>query len=261
MSGFLQQLAAGAARPAQRLHPFAGSIFQRGREETAGQTPGEPVEESVARRVIPPDADTAAPANPSEQGRYERVAEKPDQRWSQADRSATQKTGALLVARQPTLVEMPSVRETESTAPPHAAEEPRFSAAADVGRGALRFGEPPAAGPSALHPLLVPRSPADPARGDELPADPPSPERSAANSPLVPLNSQVPSTRTAAARQQSPERSGGSGRDHTADDIQINIGRIEVIAVPPAPAPRRTPAPRTAPNLAQYLKRRAGRGS
>jgi hypothetical protein len=40
------------------------------------------------------------------------------------------------------------------------------------------------------------------------------------------------------------------------DEIQIHIGRIEVHAVPPAPAPRAVlPRPRSGVNLDQYLKR------
>jgi hypothetical protein len=44
-----------------------------------------------------------------------------------------------------------------------------------------------------------------------------------------------------------------------ADEIQIHIGRIEVTAVPPAPA-RPAPVPnRKSPSLDEYLKRRPGR--
>src|SRR5262249_2431371 len=44
------------------------------------------------------------------------------------------------------------------------------------------------------------------------------------------------------------------------DDIQIHIGRIEVHAVPPAPAPRAVlPKPRHGVNLDDYLKRGRGR--
>lgn len=40
------------------------------------------------------------------------------------------------------------------------------------------------------------------------------------------------------------------------DDIQIHIGRIEVIAVPPAPAPAAGKSQRNVPSLDEYLKRR-----
>jgi hypothetical protein len=43
-----------------------------------------------------------------------------------------------------------------------------------------------------------------------------------------------------------------------ADEIEINIGRIEVTAIPPA-APRSTPPARKSLNLDEYLQRRNGR--
>jgi hypothetical protein len=51
-----------------------------------------------------------------------------------------------------------------------------------------------------------------------------------------------------------------AGRDHQrgSDDIQIHIGRIEVVAVPPAAARSAAPA-RKSQTLDEYLKRRDGR--
>jgi hypothetical protein len=66
---------------------------------------------------------------------------------------------------------------------------------------------------------------------------------------------------------QRADEKGNSGRlarhlrspSREADEIQIHIGRIEVTAVPPAPA-RPAPAPnRKSPSLDEYLKRRPGR--
>jgi hypothetical protein len=50
-----------------------------------------------------------------------------------------------------------------------------------------------------------------------------------------------------------------SASEREPDEIQINIGRIEVVAVPP-PAARPAAAPaRKSLNLEEYLKRRRGR--
>jgi hypothetical protein len=44
------------------------------------------------------------------------------------------------------------------------------------------------------------------------------------------------------------------------DEIQIHIGRIEVVAVPPPVAPPASPKPRPGtPSLDEYLRRRNGR--
>lgn len=50
------------------------------------------------------------------------------------------------------------------------------------------------------------------------------------------------------------------GTPREPDEIQIHIGRIEVIAVPPAPAPPAPQKPRRgAPSLDEYLRRRDGK--
>lgn len=60
--------------------------------------------------------------------------------------------------------------------------------------------------------------------------------------------------RRLAQQQQARERA-----EHQGDDIQIHIGRIEVIAMPPA-APRPTPVPaRKSQTLDEYLRRGSGR--
>jgi len=58
-----------------------------------------------------------------------------------------------------------------------------------------------------------------------------------------------------AARKADKPASAAAQRD--ADDIQIHIGRVEVIAVPPTPAPVAAKAPRkSASSLDEYLRRR-----
>jgi hypothetical protein len=96
------------------------------------------------------------------------------------------------------------------------------------------------------------------------PADDRSTDRSlvrdtAEASPFVatPIRAREPGTRSAELRRLRSDRDVGQ-RARQADDIQIHIGRIEVIAVPPA-APRAAKAPDRSVSLEAYLSRRDGR--
>lgn len=66
-----------------------------------------------------------------------------------------------------------------------------------------------------------------------------------------------------AAGVRKAEKTNWSGREATPerepDEIQIHIGRIEVMAVPPAPARAETKPVNRSPNLGDYLKLRHGR--
>jgi hypothetical protein len=78
--------------------------------------------------------------------------------------------------------------------------------------------------------------------------------------PMIP---QVDAQAFIAARRSAASAAQFGARQHQeacgADDIQINIGRIEVVAVPPA-SPRSAPAPtRKGMSLDEYLSRRNGR--
>lgn len=78
------------------------------------------------------------------------------------------------------------------------------------------------------------------------PTHPPALVVDAANprTPGVPINER----RDVPRRLELPERE--------PDEIQIHIGRIEVVAVPPAPARAEAKPPHKSLNLDDYLKRR-----
>ena len=56
-------------------------------------------------------------------------------------------------------------------------------------------------------------------------------------------------------REQSHPAGRTSATPHQPDEIRIHIGRIEVTAVPPAPAAAPSKPARPSPNLGEYLKR------
>lgn len=65
---------------------------------------------------------------------------------------------------------------------------------------------------------------------------------------------------TGAARpRETPRHRHGAQASQQPDDIQIHIGRIEVVAVPPQPAPRAPKTPDRSLSLDAYLSRRDGR--
>src|SRR5262249_21765901 len=97
-----------------------------------------------------------------------------------------------------------------------------------------------------------------------LPRESPS-EASATQSPWSPSPARVLNHQGTHATPPPSRRDGPATQRRTpardTDEIQINIGRIEVTAVPPPPPQAKpTPAsPRKSPSLDEYLKRRPGR--
>jgi len=68
---------------------------------------------------------------------------------------------------------------------------------------------------------------------------------------------QIAPNRAASSRRDTGKVEAVRGGEREADDIQIHIGRIEVVAMAPAPAVARpAKSPQKAPSLDDYLKRR-----
>lgn len=273
MKGFLQRIAASAARLAQpAVHPFVGSVFQSSPWQAAPEEAAMPLgPESVERGPAP----IAVPEPVVAERGTDVVNEKP-----QGERVAAAELKGIerLVPRKAAGVQGPVVPENESKQ----LRQEDASAPAVLPVTSARREQPPR-GPASTHtlpeamplmfqPLLPGEMPerdvighggsiaerrsqerwgAVPARTGrrqrvcEGPGGPSSP----------PLGSHTPSQAMERATSPQPEK-------HTTEDIEIHIGRVEVVAVPPpTPAPRPAKPIRRSLNLQEYLKRRDGRGS
>lgn len=222
MKHFLQKLASRVMQPEPSLHPFVESIYA-----ARATVDGSPRSVEMAVGVARPQV-TPSPPVPTAEMQWRgsmptEREERPPYRPLLPPRQ-TEEPGAEAVA--------PLRRNLESSREEHvsAVESTRgegYSAASSISeREAVRgIREAQIAGPPKP---LVPRIDAQLSRAMSRPTAPP-----------------------VGPRHHQEVRG--------ADDIQINIGRIEVIAVPPA-APRTTAPPaRKGMSLDDYLSRRNGR--
>jgi hypothetical protein len=277
MSGILQRIAASAIRPQPRVHPFVESIFAVPREEGFA-TPilqQEIQSASVPSSKTPPaDAQTSQPAAMDDTA-MERSMQRSDQRLGQrkasipaqpiearvADNATLLPTAASSAGRegfqpllpQPTHPEQEKEASTltlqatvvpESAARPSAPEWPSSAVPPAASSPAWRFaplvsevGDEDK--PTSAVPAGEARSAIAAKRGSPVQA-----------SSTVPGRGPVSGARNARG-QRAPQPQ--------TDEIQIHIGRIEVIATPP-PAPRALAAPvRRSQSLDEYLRRSNGR--
>ena len=237
MSGYLTRMVAAAARPERRMRPFIGSIYAA--SQTDGDQGGHVIDEQVTvraagpaaiptterpvpRRETPPaKAGPAAAPSPSPEPR-ERLAPMPLQPSAPAPIAAP-----AAEARAPS----PPRRPTQSLAPartqqPAEAPSPPIGEPARIERTHLvkKWCEQP-----------------------PEPAGAAAPQRSEIARPAPQSASTRPTSQPPRTRAQ-PVREAG-------EDVQIHIGRIEVIAspaAPAAPAPIRRPSRST--SLQDYLK-------
>ncbi|HKB14331.1 MAG TPA: hypothetical protein VKD69_26880 [Vicinamibacterales bacterium] len=219
MSGYLQRLVNTAAGRADAVHPRIGSIFSPPRGDAS--SPLRFVEES----------EIVTPAQPG-----------PNRQTSSADVSDAEPPRR--VTREPVYAPLLPAAE----APSRDAAPPETPASRTVLTGGTE-------------PVAVRVLPADepPRKGHDAATETPiapEPARLADD----PLRSWTNANRTGgvAARFAERRRISREQTDRTArqpDDIEIHIGRIEVVAVPPA-APRPQKAADRSLNLDEYLSRR-----
>jgi hypothetical protein len=221
MSGYLQRLVNAAAGDGDAVHPRTGSIFSPRAEGTAALVPGGQEYESTA--LHPPHARPPDASLPGESA-------VPADRAARGPSPTPLFPPASRVPAAGTMVAAPLVRAAASDIDGGVHPDDRSWQA----RGG---GDPPTdvrvATPRVREEDEASRLFAAPDRGPE---------------PRVPSAeaTRLRSERHAAQSERQP------------DDIQIHIGRIEVIAVPPpaTPAPK---APDRSLSLEAYLNRRDGR--
>jgi hypothetical protein len=219
MSGYLQRLMNTAAARAEAVHPRTGSIFSP------------PHDNASSPRLSVEESETVTVAQP-----------RPDQQAASAD---VRHTEPPRVAREPAYE--PLLPSAEAPAREAAPPKPPASRAVlsyggePVAARVLKPGEPPREGHDAATETTIAPQPARRAHG-----------------PVRPLTN---ANRTGDAAARSAEPRHVSRERHTdrperqPDDIQIHIGRIEVVAVAPPP-PRVPKAPDRSLSLDEYLSRR-----
>jgi hypothetical protein len=284
MNGFLQRLASNVLSPGRTIHPVIGSVFSDSTDRRSSEAfqeensapprtwPESPVEpyhgEGASPHVGPefPTSSTAAlrpsgpdseprppvsrlPTVPSIRRNYEagelveqkdvHLREKPEPGNSSRDLPRIIQTSAPSVKNipVPTVISIP--RKTEQERNPEPISPRKNPLRTRAQQGALEESE------------AVPNSRYQPFLAENLP-------RKGGATILPEISASLIRDPRKEEKGELSHRSGLSQRE--PDEIQIHIGRIEVVAVPPPVAPPASPRPRRgAPSLDEYLRRRNGR--
>jgi hypothetical protein len=262
MKGYLQRLAASAARPQGAVHPFVSTLFSGTRRDGILEETTAEIHTPALREDAKGSAEIAAPIPSREEGVREGLRVEPLEPMLPGRRTRP-------VDQQEAILRVESVRE-------HPAVDEPQPVALLLPQQPVETANP--AGRSMAQPLVARVE----EEAQELDAARMLPEMLYAPQPLL-VEDRTPAQRDEQAARESPhreelqrpdraawpalrERSVGEGTgtdrrrevQHAGEDIQIHIGRIEVIAVQPAGARATVPA-RKSQTLDEYLKRRDGR--
>lgn len=268
MRGFLRRLAAAALTPEPRVHPFVDSIYAPPRLQNR-QAPPALVEEDVPLSSPGPSAFAAPrPAGSAPSGLVAPIRNQPDsnqidsqmesqtrfqRRSRRAEAHSRQSPAGPVNQGEEALPSSPAHAQApnESSAR-HRAEDFELDAgqrSLDTSAGAPAGKEPADAGSLQawrFTPIVS---------EDRWPA--------ARSAPILePPGPRLPPDRKSSARMDAGQEAASAlarPAPSQRDDIQIHIGRIEVVAVsPPAPRPA-APSHRKGLSLDEYLSRRNGR--
>jgi hypothetical protein len=289
MSGFLLRLAASVRNPGGEIHPTLGSIFsssryQSGAEDGIEQNSFRTPEREISSLGIQQDAGAVTVMRPPQRSPAD-LEQNSSVPFSDSQMPVTRSPEKVQdrqgLERAPvekssdrSIVKVKKSAETiEEADPPKSVISP-----ADESRPSTVPFEPkpvdlpPAMRSQSVNQLYEERAPIETLTGEmafqkaEKPEVVPIVARKERYQPL--LAEQAPRIEeristpfpTKAPRR---ERSDFSGRavalERQPDEIQIHIGRIEVVAVPPVPVRAAPKPPNKSPNLSDYLKLRHGR--
>ncbi|MGA2350003.1 MAG: hypothetical protein ABSF70_06175 [Terracidiphilus sp.] len=268
MSGFLQRVTGAAIARRPRLHPVVDSIYAAARRDEA---PGFQFPVEMQTEVLLQQAGPRAKGQSDgfeSASRHSRAASLPDDRYGESpmrsektqEMSSVQNTAERLPRqRDSSRLEYPALNFLESgTFQPLLGRLPAFQPVSETAAEAhseknldeSAAGYDGAARPSrgwVYEPVIVAGTPLR-----SQPADAPRLSEPATTAPALQIASRRVSANEAGSQRNAQSKSG-------AEDIQIHIGRIEVIAVPP-PAERPAAATvRRGQSLDEYLSRSNGR--
>ena len=249
MSGFLGRLISGASAREPKLRPFAGPVFAPAQAE---QHPVEEFAETVAE-----SAEVSAPR------RRQQLTEVADRETQSAAKAG---------ANTPQSAAPPEMQTQKANLPPRTqpmppadvialraqTREERRTADASAQRENLgeEIHQPSATQEKAsavprLQELLVPASSSPQAEASSPTMQMMWPARPSATAASQPA-------KAAAQNPRGPQRA--PGQPAQPPEIQVHIGRIEVVAVPPAAAPQSKSLPRVnSTSLQDYLRQTGGR--
>jgi hypothetical protein len=268
MRGFLHRIAAAALTPGPRVHPFVDSIYAAPRLQNL-QAPPALVEEDVSLSSPGPSPLAApSPAGSAPSRVAAPIRNQPDsnqidpqmeshtrfqRRSRRAEAHSGQSPAGPVNQGEEALPSSPAHAQApnESSAR-HLAEDFELDAGQrrlDTSAGAAAGKEPSDAGsPQAWRFTPIVSEDGWPAARSAPILEPPGPR--------------LPPDRRSSARMDARQEAASAFAGPAPaqqDDIQIHIGRIEVVAVsPPAPRPA-APSHRKGPSLDEYLSRRNGR--
>jgi hypothetical protein len=223
MSGYLQRLARSVVERGDSVHPRTGSIFSPRQEETRAPLQGLGEVEHVTPAHQRPES-RATPSELDEAEPFRRVTQR---------------------SEHTPLLPRSAASDTRSTA--HT--PPAFPVPLRHGGEPVVSGDAPSWEP--------PKIPFTDATEVHVTAPVTRDANDAFRALMKPASVSDVVTRSAQPRNMAVQPNAPRG-GRQPDDIQIHIGRIEVIAVPP-PAPRAPKAPDRSPSLDAYLSRRDGR--
>jgi hypothetical protein len=247
MKAYLLRLATSVTRPTPALHPLVGSLFPGSLSAGSGQAEPAGAETHLDAPAAPahaPSFPAATTLDPSAysmrrdegvtHGAQEHAAYAPLIERERFDAVFARGSPDMRIAPDATAQTLADVTSGRFAIPASASSKESGSHTPVSG---TRDIEPPRIAPLVADDL---RQPARPFGSDPLPP----PAKAGAPTSRLPARDSLPVRR----RPPGPE----------PGDIQVHIGRIEVMAAPPA-APRPVAAPvRHAMSLDEYLKRRNG---